>query len=71
METWTDRLAEAHLKVDYLVSAREEADTELLLHGTINETETETETGTEVSARHPSAVDIFSPDTDVLVLAVR
>ena len=45
-------------QLDHLASTQKEADTKLLFPAT------------GVSARNPSAVGIFSPDTDVLVLAV-
>jgi len=56
---WEDKCAATHINVNYLASEQEEADTKLLLHAI------------DATDRGATRIDIHSPDTDVLILALR
>ena len=56
---WGSQCVATHMTMTHLQSTQEEADTQLLLHAV------------DATSRGASSVAIHSPDTDVLILAIR
>ena len=56
---WQNKANATHREVSHLASSQEEADTKIILHSVY------------ATINGASSIDIYSPDTDVLVLAIR
>ena len=59
MVAWRDACQATHKDVTHLQSSQEEADTKIILHAT------------DATSDGATEIRIYSPDTDVLVLALR
>ena len=57
--SWQDKAAASHMDVSCLANTQEEADTKIILHAV------------HLAGRGIKTLHIFSPDTDVMVLAIR
>lgn len=57
--SWQDKASASHMDVSRLANTQEEADTKIILHAV------------HLAERGAKTLHIFSPDTDVMVLAIR
>jgi hypothetical protein len=57
--SWQDKAAASHMDVECLANTQEEADTKIILHAV------------HLAGRGVKTLHVFSPDTDVMVLAIR